>query len=535
MKKIVIISFIILIILITLLFIILKSKAERKTNSLEAINIEYSLVNDANPYVSEFDFGEGIIEQSNGINMPYPMNGLIGVPEGDEVHPLIVIFHGSHRIDDISSDKYFMGFEYLVKQLAAQGYIAVSFNVNAEYIFEYGEPLLFERTMEIYRQQLAKLESANNGIEQGYGIDLTNKIDFNNINLIGHSRGAQAIDFIAREELSQGNDILKSLIYVAPSVVYLVEDQYPNISNGIIISEYDTDVLGLDGQKIFDKIKAETNRTSFSSLIYLRGANHNYYNSTIVRDDAESTERIVESRLTREEQEDFLTHYVCNFLDIVLNNKTPTGTFAVDTPEPKTMYGYDIVASYSPPTSKNILTPSSEKTDIIINDYTTIDYVEQSFIPAENTAGFFTHPGFPEKLPLYDIRWTSSKGAFSINYDTDNFSEYTSLSLYVAVNSSINLNKKGDPQSFTLTLKDTSGNSQSVIIPKGTPSLLYHKGHILNNGVFDFWEGFIPLADLRIPFTYFKGINLSEITDITINFNKTESGAIMLSGIYLLK
>jgi len=86
---------------------------------------------------------------------------------------------------------------------------------------------------------------------------------------------------------------------------------------------------------------------------------------------------------------------------------------------------------------------------------------------------------------------------------TQDFSAYSALSLFVAV--------------------DSSG------------ALAYHDGRLNDRFGEDsiYWDGFMPLGELRIPLSYFNKANLSTATELLIELNQTDTGAIMLSGIYL--
>ena len=53
---------------------------------------------------------------------------------------------------------YILGFDYLVKQLAAEGYVAIAININVNYTFDFGESIwdswaysIFEKHLELLR------------------------------------------------------------------------------------------------------------------------------------------------------------------------------------------------------------------------------------------------------------------------------------------------------------------------------------------------------------------------------------------------
>jgi hypothetical protein len=118
------------------------------------------------PVVVEYNLGETTItqsmfpEDSRFRNMPIRLNGIIAAPEGEDgPYPVILILHGNHPgcpipegdmvdrwpCDPEVEQRNYPGFEYLVQRLAAQGYVALSININAEYTFGFGEPVPIER------------------------------------------------------------------------------------------------------------------------------------------------------------------------------------------------------------------------------------------------------------------------------------------------------------------------------------------------------------------------------------------------------
>jgi hypothetical protein len=154
----------------------------------------------------------------------------------------------------------------------------------------------------------------------------------------------------------------------------------------------------------------------------------------------------------------------------------------------------------------------------------------------------FAHPGAinnDKELPLYNIRWTAKGGAVSIPCTEGDFSDSGALSLYVATDSSDEGNPKDEPQSFTVTLKDQSGAVQNVLVPPGNSALSYYPGYVKHyegddfEPALDIWNGYMPLGELRIPLHYFDKIDLSAVSEIVLNLDQTDTGSVMLSGVYL--
>lgn len=64
-----------------------------------------------NVYV--YDLGEGALDNPVRPDTPYRMQGVIGVPEGENC-PVVIFLHGSHPVEKASENRYDLGFSYLV-------------------------------------------------------------------------------------------------------------------------------------------------------------------------------------------------------------------------------------------------------------------------------------------------------------------------------------------------------------------------------------------------------------------------------------
>ena len=163
------------------------------------------------PPAVEYDLGEATIVQerfptdSRFRNMPVRLNGIIAAPEAGGPHPVVVIFHGNHLgcpEDEMGVDRWpcaadveqpnYRGFEYLVRELAGKGYVALSVNINAENTFGFGEPIAGERLGQLVDLHLQALATAAAGGQNDFGIELAGRADLNRLALFGHSRGGEA-------------------------------------------------------------------------------------------------------------------------------------------------------------------------------------------------------------------------------------------------------------------------------------------------------------------------------------------------------
>ncbi|MCB0059874.1 MAG: hypothetical protein KDE45_22705, partial [Caldilineaceae bacterium] len=144
--------------------------------------------------------------------MPVRLNGVIAAPAEGGPYPVVLIIHGTHPgcpevehgvdrwpCDPAVERPNYRGFAYLVGELAAQGYVALSININAENTFGFGEPIPGERLRQLVDLHLGALAEASAGGANDFGIDLAGRADLSRLVIAGHSRGGDAAVALARD------------------------------------------------------------------------------------------------------------------------------------------------------------------------------------------------------------------------------------------------------------------------------------------------------------------------------------------------
>jgi Legume lectin domain len=138
----------------------------------------------------------------------------------------------------------------------------------------------------------------------GLGVNLKGKIDFNNVGLMGHSRGGEGMR-AAYELFRETNspwqsrirgsnlDSIKGIFEFAPTDRSVVSNSNPSLllrelnanetAWAVLLPSCDGDLFNLRGVKPFDRMIKITNSIKFSfklkAVYYVYGANHNYYNT----------------------------------------------------------------------------------------------------------------------------------------------------------------------------------------------------------------------------------------------------------------
>ncbi len=223
-----------------------------------------------------------------------PINGRVWVPEGEGPFPLVLVVHGNHVAEDESDP----GYAYLCDLLASRGYICVSVDENFLNGSGVGDLLSFRKLSGendlrgwLLLEHLAFWQDlAGDPTSQFFG-----KVDLDQIALIGHSRGGEAIAVAAlfnnlpnypddaNIEFDYGFNI-RSLVAIAP-----VDGQYQPAGEPIRLTDvnylvlqgsHDMDLVSFDGLNLYERVDFTGRDLFFKSAIYIWGANHGQFNTT---------------------------------------------------------------------------------------------------------------------------------------------------------------------------------------------------------------------------------------------------------------
>lgn len=264
----------------------------------------------------------------------FPMNGRVWYPEEDGVFPLVLIVHGNHSMREYSDP----GYEYLGKLLASRGYIFVSLDenfLNGDWSKNYKKEndarawVMLEH-LKLWRDWSMNKENV-----------FYNKIDMQNISLIGHSRGGEAVSVAAAfNKLKKYPDNakvefdydfnIKSIIPIAPiDGQYMPSDMstpLENIDYLLFQGSHDSDVSSFSGDKQYKRIKFTDSIYHVKTSIYIYRANHGQFNTVWGnRDWGLPGGYMINTKalLDGEDQRQIAKVYISAFLDMTLKgNKT---------------------------------------------------------------------------------------------------------------------------------------------------------------------------------------------------------------------
>lgn len=257
-----------------------------------------------------------------------PLRGVGYYPDGTGPFPLVLIAHGNHNPLHASHT----GYDYLCRLLAEYGIIAISIDENFLNGSVSGE--MDARAIVILRH-LQKWREWNNTT----GNTFHNKVDLNKIGLCGHSRGGEAIavanlfNSTLHNTSDQAHNFdfnIKALYAIAP-VDGQIESSYSgvpilinNANYFIMHGSHDGDVFTMGGQKMYDRAFPTTSSTGdFKGLLFIHGANHNYWNEEWVYSNDASLITSPLSQISDTHQQNIAKVYVSAFFQFSFFDDDP--------------------------------------------------------------------------------------------------------------------------------------------------------------------------------------------------------------------
>ena len=161
-----------------------------------------------------------------------------------------------------------LGYDYMQKSLASQGYATVSVRVNGinaqDFALEDGGAD-------------ARAEIVKRHLDHWTTIAASHRVDLSRVVLVGHSRGGEGVDRAALEiPLSAPYRIAGQLLLAPTDFGTQTAAYVPTVT---MLPYCDGDVFDLQGQRFTDTARdLTTDDTSLKSSVLVMGANHNYFN-----------------------------------------------------------------------------------------------------------------------------------------------------------------------------------------------------------------------------------------------------------------
>lgn len=261
-----------------------------------------------------------------------PLNGRVWYPGGPGRFPLVLIVHGNHGMSQFSDP----GYAYLGKLMASRGFIFVSIDENFLNSGLYHDP----PKQQVVRGLLL-LEHLKTWHEwnEAQSNPFYRKIDMENVALMGHSRGGEAVaTAVLFNRLTHYPDDatipfhygfpIKAIVAIAP-----VDGQYrpagqwrqiQDVNYFTIHGSNDGDVSSFQGSRQWDHLTFSGRGNYFKSELYIYRANHGQFNTVWGRTDRGAPGSWflnLRSLLSGDDQRKIAKVYFSAFLEATLHDR----------------------------------------------------------------------------------------------------------------------------------------------------------------------------------------------------------------------
>lgn len=222
----------------------------------------------------------------------FPLNARVYWPKNRaQASPLVLIVHGNHSMIDYSDG----GYAYLGELLASRGMIVVSVDenfINGHWSGDFRGREMPTRAW-LLLKHLAQWQQWN--ADESH--DFHKQVDMDNIMLIGHSRGGEAVAIAAAfNRLSAYPDNaklafdfnfnIKSVVSIAPTDYrYHRQIHLENVNYLSLQGSYDADEVSFWGLRAFRRLQFTDGQDWMKAAVYIHRANHGQFNSSWGRSD----------------------------------------------------------------------------------------------------------------------------------------------------------------------------------------------------------------------------------------------------------
>lgn len=486
-------------------------------------------------------------------------------------YPMIVLLHGRHSTCHIGTMAYggwpcaggattipsFKGYNYLAKNLASWGYVVISISANGINAYDSGTSdggALARAQLIQYHLDKWKTFSTTGGAP--FGTTFVGKVDMANIGLMGHSRGGEGVveSYLYNKSLGSPYGI-KAVLALAPIDFnrHIIND----VPLSVILPYCDGDVSDNQGIHFYDdSLYNVSGDNSPKNYLEVMGANHNFFNTIWTPGGFEAgtgddwgggSDPVCGSqsgskRLSAPQQRAVGLDYMAGFFRLYLGGESDLLPYFNGTRvQPASVRFADLHNAYQAPadqrlTVNNFMIDADLKTNLLGGDVT-----KRGLTPFDLCGGgapprpatCVPSAGNAQQPHTVPSAYSSKRGLSQLRFGWVEKSHMTNdlpsrsgdVSAYGVVSFRIaqNIGASHPKENMTVRLTDSSGAKSSVPVKKWSDALFQPQGTT---------GGYTPkeiLTTVRIPLSAFANVDLSSISAVTLSFNKTKPGSVLMT------
>jgi len=473
-----------------------------------------------------------------------PLNAHYYMPESPGNYPVLVLVHGNHEMSHDSE----IGYGYLGRYLASRGYVVVSVDENFLNYSSFDSKLMQQSLgNENDARAYVLLRHVSMILDKSLEADsiFYNKINKDQIALMGHSRGGEAVaiaSFFNQIKYLPNNynkrfeeDFkIKSVIAVAPT-----DKQYKpagklieltDVNYLLLHGSHDMDVTYMAGLNQYDRINYSNEDSYFKSAVYIYGANHGYFNETWHKGDTSPISGMLHNTrqlIERKTQEEIASQLIYSFLEASLKE---------DAIQRK---GFENLKSFTDLPENLYVSQYHESGDLVIVDYSEDNYLETGTLEGTILSSSGLNKWYESSTRLDGkssnvygayLGWNKkSESSYQLDIMPKAFKTEDILYLTIAddtVDNEENIN-------FKIRLEDTNGQTSDVFISEY--GYLQHQIEINLPKLYMFEDinnREAMYQTIQLPLILFENknsqLNLSDISKISLVFENGDNQIIIL-------
>jgi hypothetical protein len=517
---------------------------------------------------ADYDFGDTALTLSGLGGRAVEERAAVWLPaNAPGRRPVVIFLHGRHSacynpvtlktdnanwpcLAGFQPIQSYHGYDQSAQVLASQGYVVVSISadgINAQDNPDSDDSGTLARG-QLVIDHLNLLAAADAGHAQGMSPLLRDKLDLNDVGLMGHSRGGEGVVKAALLNAGLRHPFgIKAVLPLAP--IDFGRETLPDVPMAVILPYCDGDVSNQQGQHFFDDTRyADPKDDVMRSSVLVMGADHNFFNTEWtpgVSVAPSSDDWANESdptcglnapttiRLTSAQQYQVGVSYIAGFFRLVMGHeKAFLPMFQSNTGSTVTVGAATVLQESQAPSADRLdVAPlRGPASNVRFTGATTGTYCAslddrspQSGLPSctESTATSrfpsftpATYGGNVTTAPMLHLSWTAA-GAMSVDLGRRDVSKYGALTVRAAID---DLSPAAD---LTLTVVDGAGRTQSTKMSSltGALDILPGTGTLLPKT----W-----LESVRWPVAAMTHVNTRDIRKVLFS-TATPAGGVFLS------